>query len=364
MFEHPLMIGTSGVEKMKLEFARQMTVALLARGLQMQARGDPAAFVSFFHSVLILVQSLRNGTAVACLEMSNTVERTALLALDRWLEHLHSRAYALRSLFAPAAVGFESASAPEQVSLIETAIGVLESCDPVEPFDSTKQYLVERHVIREAMKAPVQWLPQLLALSNDNAGPNDPLVEVISMAWAVPWEKERTRRLVGMGFEATPPTDDSLLGGRPGMGLMVRSRNPADLAELNRQVSTNRRAGLLKLALRAFWLEHGHFPKNENLGELVTAGYLHRLPLDPYKENEEFKYRVVTEREKLLTPARPQTERILISQEPPDYEVLPGQAIIWSVGQDGKDDGGKNPPGLLFGRSEDIVFVIPEGPTY
>ncbi|HEV3386897.1 MAG TPA: ABC transporter permease [Gemmata sp.] len=372
IFEHPQKIGTFGVAKNLVEYTRQMSVAMLARGLQLQAHGDSAAFISQFQAVLYLVQSMRNGSAVACLEMGNTIERVALLALDRWIEYLAQQQIVwLRTATAPIpppldpalAAQFEAASAVSQAHLLKPAIALLESFDTTEPFDSSRQYFVERHIIREALKAPGDWLPQLLALPPDNMGGTDPIVDLVSLAWTVPWEKERTRRLVGLGYETHPPNDDKLLRGRPGMSLFIRNRTPADLAESDRQICTNRRAGILKLALRAYRIERGKFP--DSLNELITAGYLHRALPDPYDTNRGFGYRI-SEGEKLKQPARTQSERIMISQDPAEWEVPPGQAIIWSVGPDRTDQGGVNPPGpivVINGREYDVVYLVPLGPV-
>ena len=66
---------------------------------------------------------------------------------------------------------------------------------------------------------------------------------------------------------------------------------------------------LVSLALHAYRLEHGHYPAT--LTEL-TSGYLSRLPVDPFTGQGTFKYRV---KGKSYT--------------------------LYSVGPDGKDDGGK-----------------------
>jgi hypothetical protein len=373
IFEHPLKIGTSGVAKNVLEYARQMSVALLARGLQLQVRGDSAAFIPHFRAVLNIARSMRNGSAVACLEMGNAIERIALLALDRWTEHLaDEQTLWLRTAMAPLpppldnalAAEFEAATAVPQALLLKAAIAQLESRDSTEPFDAGKQFLVERHILREAMKAPGEWLPQVLAIpSTDNMGTTDPVVDLISLAWAVPWEKERTRRLVGQGYEANGPFDDSLLRGRPGTNLFIRNRTPADLAELDRQIRTNRRAGILKLALRAYRIERGNYP--DALNELWTAGYVHRPLPDPYDETREFGYEISPREMILKQPPRSQTERIIITQEPAEWKVFHGQARIWSVGPDGVDHGGLNPPGPIVavtGRADDVVYIVPVGP--
>ena len=111
------------------------------------------------------------------------------------------------------------------------------------------------------MKAPAQWLPQLLASPGANLDATSTEVDLVGLAWAVPWERERTRRIVAMGFEAGLPSSHSAVSGRPGLGLLIgKSRNPRDLVDLERLLSTHRRAAIIKLALRTYRADRGRFP--------------------------------------------------------------------------------------------------------
>ncbi len=69
---------------------------------------------------------------------------------------------------------------------------------------------------------------------------------------------------------------------------------------------------LVALALRAHHAERGHHPAD--LGELVAGGYLSRLPDDPFALSGPLRYRRLAGDDKYL---------------------------LYSVGADGKDDGGK-----------------------
>jgi hypothetical protein len=115
---------------------------------------------------------------------------------------------------------------------------------------------------------------------------------------------------------------------------------------INRQ-EVLRRAFVLRSALRSWQLKHGgKLP--ESLGELVPSE-LPRLPLDPYS-GESFRY--IRSGERNLVPFLPEgraTRPVLIRE---------GQWLLYSVGYDGKDDGGA-------GRSDttsqgDFVFPISE----
>ena len=68
---------------------------------------------------------------------------------------------------------------------------------------------------------------------------------------------------------------------------------------------------LTTLALQAYRMEHGTYPKT--LPELVQGGYLSRIPTDPFAPNGALRYRLKT----------------------------PTHFLLYSVGPDAKDDGGK-----------------------
>ena len=183
---------------------------MLARGLQRQAE-DPDEFPQRLKTVLALGRTLRNGSIIASFIAGAEVERAALLALDRWLEQLPSDSLQARPL-----------------------IALLLTAQPAGPFDPTQHFLAERHVLREGMKAPAHWLPQLLASPGANLDSTSTEVDLVGLAWAVPWERERTRRIVAMGFEAGLPSSHSAVSGRPGLGLLIgKSRNPRDLVDLD-----------------------------------------------------------------------------------------------------------------------------------
>jgi hypothetical protein len=371
IYEHPHMIGPLGMSGNSLEYARRMTVALLARGLQLQSRGDPAAFISAFRTTLKLAQTMENGSVVTCLQMGCDIESSALRALDRWMEYRPPPIEWLRIAAAPMpsalanlpAIAYEMDTVAQKITLFRALIACLTACDPMVPFDPTPQYLAERHVIREALKAPSLWLPLILSLPPETFGTPDPIVDMVTVAWTVPWEKERTRRLVGLGYESGRTVNHSLMLGRPGAMQIIRNKTSTDLAEVDRQLRTYRRGAILKLALMTFRCEQGKYPSE--LGELVSKGYLRQSLPDPYDDTREFGYRVSTG-EKLRFQTISQGERMPITQVPDELVVSPGQAIIWSVGSDRIDQGGINPPGPIAhipGRPVDIVFLVPLWPN-
>ena len=56
---------------------------------------------------------------------------------------------------------------------------------PPGPFDLTPHLLAERHVLREGLKVPAQWLPALLAIPAGNSDSVTTEVELVGVAWAV-----------------------------------------------------------------------------------------------------------------------------------------------------------------------------------
>ena len=86
----------------------------------------------------------------------------------------------------------------------------------------------------------------------------------------------------------------------------------------------------------------------------MSGGYLAQMPDDPYAAGRPFGYRV-SPGEELIGPYRPGGQN-----RPPERQkesVSAGQVIIWSVGQDRIDQGGKVPPGGP--RAEDLVYIVP-----
>jgi hypothetical protein len=103
-----------------------------------------------------------------------------------------------------------------------------------------------------------------------------------------------------------PPPPNDAIGALVVMGGTRRTRLRATEHEMHNALL------LVALALRAHRAERGRYPAD--LGELVAAGYLSRLPDDPFALSGTLRYRRLAGGDKYL---------------------------LYSVGADGKDDGGK-----------------------
>ncbi len=346
VYEYPQLVGISGPRDNALQNGLRMSIGLLARGLQKQAAGDSGEFVVRFHNALVLAQTMQNGTIISAYQTGVEIERLALIALDRWLERLPP--------------------GPQSLAQLRAVVKLLEAHEPTTPFDPTRYLLSERYILREGLKAPEQWLPQLLTPMGKDPEAVNPEVDLVALAWAVPWERERSSRLMGLGYESGRTADPTLLAGRPGAQLLLRPRSLGDLAGLDRNLRLFRRAAILKLALRGYHAEHGQYPDPDSLGKLVAGGFLASLPADPYDETRGFGYRI-SRGEKLLPPPRKgPTDPIALSVTLSERDVPAGQAILWSVGNDKINQGGTSlpvgGPGLLT-PPQDLVFLVPLEPS-
>lgn len=331
VYDPPMLVSSAAVTAAALENGRRMAVALLARGLQLQAQGQPERFVDAFRAAVALARTMRYGAGQLALTAGIEVERAALYAADRWLERAGSGA-----------------------DLSRAVAGIAAGADDPYPFDPRPYVLADRYVIRNHTQAPAAWLTPAITPSGLSPDAVAAEADLVSFAWAVPWERERTRRLVGLTPDGAPRgTIMALVSGRPGASMFVsRNRTANDLTDAETLLRVVRRAVMLKAAVRAFEGEHKTAPATA--AELVPR-YLPRVPTDPYADGREFGYRRSTGEElvgpaRAVPPGRPSEPANVVA-------VRPGQVVLWSVGVDRLDQFGKVPPGGP--RAEDIVFLVP-----
>jgi hypothetical protein len=317
---------------------------LVARALQLQSRGESAAALEHLGVVLALSRQLRHRAVILSYRDGLAVEQLGLEGLDRWLGDLGPKPDLLRA-------------ALKELNRHEAGVSPLS--------DSVKaEYLAVRSNL---------FSPGLLM-----QGPGErSIAEAVALAQQVPWEKERTERIVNAVFagwlrgaeadyrELAPSLTEQRGQWRRGrgwhclQGWLPASCDPGaaltreELAELIdgswlavlEWVSPGaRRLGplatmqlcrvrgrRLTLALALYQLDNGK--PAATLTDLVPR-YLPELPADPFT-GESFHYRV-SAGEQLRWNALPGLP------EEEFWDVAPGQGIVWSTGPDLINDGGKN----------------------
>jgi hypothetical protein len=160
-----------------------------------------------------------------------------------------------------------------------------------------------------------------------------------------------------------------ILSGR-GLVIRLRPRPKRYIADSS--------AARLKVALRLYQAKEGKLPTN--LAELVPH-YLPSVPIDPF-DGKPFRYRV-SRGEDLIwlnnnpngagwppmqapqpPPLPPQMggapPGMLAGPPPQPTKTVPaGQGILWSVGEDGHDDRGRQHTTSTTSPGEDLIYLVP-----
>jgi hypothetical protein len=182
-------------------------------------------------------------------------------------------------------------------------------------------------------------------------------VDLVTTLWQVPWEQDRLRRLVRGAYAGGPAGFKRALTALPhSVGLVVNRRFSRHLEVWEQSARCRLRASLLLVALRLYQAEKGK--SAESLQALVEARYLTAIPKDPY-DGQPFRYR--------LSRGNENIDRVLLGgglAEPGAEPAKPipvsaNQGILWSVGEDKHDDGGRKQGGPHSAADEDWIFVVP-----
>jgi hypothetical protein len=252
---------------------RQLFPLYLARALQRQSAGDPAEMPKTLAVALATIRTTRKDTIRVSVLVSNGMELQTYQALDRWLERVAGR--------------------PD---LLRQALAAGQEMERTDPYDPRAVLLAEQVVARNAVLAPSRWLAKYFdELRQGRAdGTLSPTAEaeanLVGFAWAVPWERERLRRTIGLGNSpGREPMESALLRGMPGWFMLV-NRGPGrqNISDGRNLVLAARRAAMLKLAVRLHEAETGSVP--DSLARLVPK-YLPEVPADPF-DGKPMRYRV------------------------------------------------------------------------
>jgi hypothetical protein len=350
---------------------RSLSLILALRGLQLQARGHPEHFVEYLRISLALSRNIQSRSPTMVAFAGRSLDMTWNTAIERWLEKLHEE--------------------PRDRRLLQSVRTILAQHDAELPDESDQikaDYLLALNTLKEMPET-------ILAMNVPQHRDLDPQLrqaetKVAAILWLFPWEQERHDRILRAVFQGDPVQRLqareqgfalSSLGGRAD----IRLRPKRQLAAL--------RASQLKVALRQYQAKTGQ-PAN-SLDQLVPQ-YLTAIPLDPF-DGKPFRYRL-SRGERLEWGELPMPATLVpmpfdpagAEELPPPQEDAPepplpgaggpmqgglpgilevkqfrtvplGQGILWSVGEDGRDDGGlRNGTEQRASRfGEDILYLVP-----
>ena len=346
--------------------AQAATRMLGARGLQLQAQGQPEAFVEALHSGLAVTRNLRNRSIVLAVQIARDSENGLSRRTERWLERLDGRPdLLLRALD-------EWTRHPGET-------------------ENDDHDLAECIVQFNTLGRPAEILREVAGSFRDG---NSLRLEadVLGPSWQVPWEKARLRRIVLAQV-------DHSLNWRAlrelGPWFLENGFRSARLRQNEGRVRCRLEATRLMLALRLYQAEKGKAA--EALDQLVPK-YLPSVPADPF-DGKPFRYRLsrgesivwpsneVKQKAAVPPPAAPQAQP---QNEPPGQampamigipaiegmpaiaeparEIPAGQGILWSVGED-RHDGGGHRQVTSEGNTaslgdQDIIFLVPLPPRH
>jgi hypothetical protein len=322
-----------------LHSCRMAGVLFTARALQVQARKGPKNGLDHLEVALGLSRQLMHKAVYLSYITGLGAQGDALAGIENWLGTLGPRPEVLRS-----------------------ALGMLNRHEAQLPplTDSIKsQYLVMRNDRDNAAS--------ILVGMKASRYPSE--LAIFALASKVPWEEERDSRIMRFLIARTlqalerPLWDKSAtanlptineydlpvylepIGWRLGPRFVeqVRGRFARELCRL--------RGTRLVVALALYDLENG--TPAQKLTDLLPE-YLDLLPIDPHS-GEGFHYRV-SNGEKI--------ERFNPDGEKETIQVSAGQGIVWSVGPDHIDDGGKVDSvrfesGYRWATDTDFIFLVP-----
>lgn len=401
--------------------ASTLSMVLVARGLQQQARGDPAAFEEDMRIALALSRNLQHHAPPnIALFVGRNMARPWPAAVDLWLKELRGRPDLLKRA-------------------LETFLDH-EAKVPDEDEPRRADYLIAQNTLTQTPETLLADALQMHPKGNGEYRQTE--LQTAALLWLFPWEEARHRRLLRVAFQSNDreARKISQWGGRAfvvflALHLFTQPRFQRERFSL-REIA-NLHACQIKLALRLYQEENGDLP--DTLAVLVPK-YLKTIPSDPF-DGRPFRYRL-SRGEWIVwlednqggppagmpevpgeVPLMPQADGQVVPPKPdqpapmanggmpmpgagmaaridagppqegfifmphaedaevpppvrrrrrggvmlPDGAPLParfvpkGQGILWSVGDDGQDSGGKE-QGITQHQAsagEDLIYLVP-----
>jgi hypothetical protein len=299
----------------RLFAAANAGTVLAGHGLWQQAHGHPEAFVEDLHTGLALSRHVQHHADRMVFDIGRSITLSFRLALDRWLMRLSGRPDLLRQV----------------VAELER-----HEAETVRNGDDT--FVASYLIARENLEHPEQALRQA---ARGGQG-RDLRVELTARAWEVPWERARNLRLLGWlhGHEHQAPA----FARRTLVDRLVPPW-PANYEESRRLDKALLRLQQVSVALRGYQATKSNPVRGL---DVLVPDFLPAIPTDPY-DGRPVRFRV-------------SSGEVLEENDHDRRTVLPGQIVLWCVGEDRQDNGGVLSGDQVPGRPVDVVHLVPLPP--
>jgi hypothetical protein len=312
------------------ERCRELAPWLVARALQLQARGDEAGSLVLLDTALALSRHLRSAATGLNDLCGRSVENMTLQGWERWLDHRLAEG-------SQPGDRIPAGNSIENLKKAQAMLARHEGESPARGEIHMAEYVGLYHQLFEQVIDVTPILPSAERHDNGTDRHDNPPSRLCTLTLQIPWERARAERMLNLAFAETLKEEAGNVRQRrsvpsfwrrswgwlieTGLGWRVRGNENLRLCRL--------RGMRLQLALACYQMRTG---ENAQRLEDLTPEECAELPLDPFTRRP-FGYRVARAQEQLPIH-HPRDE------EPRFLAVAAGQGVVWSVGPDGRDDGG------------------------